>query len=364
MSPRAAPGDGVVITGIGVATSVGSQAPQALTSIAAGICRFREIRSFQPAVRDLGQHFPANAVGAPADVLGGSRSGVERLLALGRPALEEALADAELDDEGDLRDVDLLLAGAERPGAAAGSRLATVLPHRLFGRFAERARPSSPRYFPSGSAAALAALRAAMVRLRRDESRLCVVGGVDSWLDGATLAALDAARRLKTDETPDGFVPGEAAAFVVLEREEAATRRGRAPYARCNEVHVAREEHTIDKDSVCTGQGLSRCLGPVVASLRARGRTARAVLCDLNGESYRSTEWAYALTRVFGAEAPPPATVVHPADCVGDVGAATGALLIALAARSIRRRPGDWDPTLVWCSSDGGERAACSLEAV
>jgi 3-oxoacyl-[acyl-carrier-protein] synthase-1 len=354
---------GIVVTGIGVVTSVGSQAAQALTSIAAGICRFRELPEFHPLVRDTGQHFPAGVVAAPADTLTKGLSGVPRLLALGRPALQEALADAELDDSR-IREADVLVAGADRADTRAGSRAATILPARLLGPLAAKAEPAALRYFPSGSAAGLIALDAGMQRLRRHESGLCVVGGVDSWLDTGTLAALDGARRLKTAEITDGFVPGEAAAFLVLERAADAARRGRVPYARCNDVQVAREEHTVDKDTVCTGEGLTRCLRPAVDQLRAGGRPARAVLCDLNGESYRSTEWAYALARVFQAErAPPPTTLVHPADCIGDVGGASAAVLIALGARAIKRRPRDWDPVLVWCSSDGGDRAACSLEA-
>jgi 3-oxoacyl-[acyl-carrier-protein] synthase-1 len=242
-----------------------------------------------------------------------------------------------------------------------------VLGPRLVAAVAPRAKAVRTTYLPGGSAAALLALDGAVRRLRRGECRRAVVGGVDSWLDRGTLAWLDGARRLKTAEVQDGFIPGEAAAFVVVERAADAARRGRAPYARCSDVFTAREANTIEVDTVCTAQALTDCLRPAVADLRGQGdrantaRTARAVLCDLNGESYRSTEWAYALTRVFGAESPPPPVLLHPADCVGDVGAASGALLLAAAAWAIRRQPARWDASLLWCSSDKGERAACWL---
>jgi len=355
---------GIVVTGIGVVTSVGAHAPQALSSITAGICRFRELDDFEPEVRDPGQYFPSNAVGAPADAVASGLLGVERLLALGRPALQEALADAEIDDA-DLTSTDLYVAGTERGPAPERSREAVVLPARLLGAVARQTAPAASRYFPSGSAGALLALQAGMARLERGECRYCVVGGVDSWLDPETLAAVDQARRLKTEEVQDGFVPGEAGAFVVIERASDAARRGRVPYARCNDVYVGREEHTIEKmDSVCTAQGLTECLRLVVERLRGSGRSARVALCDLNGESYRSTEWAYALTRTFAVNQDAAPAVVHPADCIGDTGAASGAVLLALAARGIRRRRRDWDPVLIWCSSDKGTRAACSMESV
>ena len=353
----------IVITGIGVVTSVGYQAPQTLTSILAGICRFKELSSFQAKVRDPSQHFPEPAIAAPASALTDGLVGIERLLALGRPALQEALADANLDDK-DLVDTEVLLAGGQRPETAAASRTGTVLGARLIAPIARGMRLPAPRYFPAGSAGALLALDVGMQRMQQGQCRRCVVGGVDSWLDTETLAELDRIRRLKTAEIPDGFLPGEAAAFVVIERAVDAARRRRTAYARCSGVFTAQESSTIEGNGVCTAQALSSCLRGAVDGLRRNGKLARAVLCDLNGESYRSTEWAYALARVFqGDRSPPPATLTHPADCVGDVGAATGALLLALGAHAINHEPGIWDATLVWCSSDKGERAACSLES-
>jgi 3-oxoacyl-[acyl-carrier-protein] synthase I len=200
--------------------------------------------------------------------------------------------------------------------------------------------------------------------LLEGDCRFCVVGASDSWLDPETLIELDETRRLKTEEIRDGFIPGEAAAFVVLERADTALQRHHPAYARCSEVSIAQESNTRDVDSVCTGQALAECLYPVTARLRRSSSPLRAVLCDLNGESYRATEWAYAYARVFRDSANPcPRTLLHPADCIGDVGAATGALLLTFGAWMIKRDPDRWNSSLIWCSSDKGARACCSLES-
>ncbi len=55
--------------------------------------------------------------------------------------------------------------------------------------------------------------------------------------------------------------------------------------------------------------------------------------------------------------------LVHPADCVGDTGAASGPLMLALAAQGLHdgKVAG---PCLVWCSSDGPPRAAAALSCM
>ena len=69
-----------------------------------------------------------------------------------------------------------------------------------------------------------------------------------------------------------------------------------------------------------------------------------------NGENFDAKLWGVARLRhndLFS-----PATLIeHPADKYGDAGAATGAILVALAAHALSTgtRPG---PALVWAASD------------
>ena len=84
------------------------------------------------------------------------------------------------------------------------------------------------------------------------------------------------------------------------------------------------------------------------------------VLCDLNGESYRNYEWALARTRAadcFTGDL----DLVHPADCWGDIGAATGALLLAYAAEVYANGYTSADAALPWTASESGNRAAVVL---
>jgi len=348
----------VVVTGLGLTSAVGYGAAQTATSLRAGITRLVEVPSFEPIVRDPAVHFPEPLIAAPVNGITKGLSAIERLLALGLPALREALEDAGLQDS-DIPRTALLVAGGQRQDRAAGSRIATLFVPRLAQR-ASKETFHTLAYLPSGSAGFLIALRHGMELLTQRNCAQCVIGGVDSWLDQETLAWLDEKRRLKSQSTIDAFIPGEAASFVVLELQTNALRRRKQPYVQCCDVAVGHEQHTIWTDTPCTAEALASCLRTVLAGLARRSATADVVLCDLNGESYRSTEWAYATTKAFrdGQVVPP---IVHPADCIGDVGAATAGVLMGLAASSTRRNGVPWTAAILWCASDDGERAAGAL---
>lgn len=351
--------DAVVITGMGLVTSIGHHAPQTVTSIRAGITRFVEVPQYEPIVRDPAVYFSEPLIATPATYITDGLAGIERLFALSVPALQEALTDAKLKDS-DLKDTMLFVAGGQRPDIKAGSRLATVFVPRLASRVS---KVSFRRfvYFPNGTAGFLLALQQGMDLLKQGACTHCVIGGVDSWLDLETLSWLDNLRRLKSETNVDAFVPGEAAAFVVVELQSYALQRGVEAYAQCGEVIVAEEKHTIWAETVCTAEALSHCLKYVVNDLVKRGKSQDAILCDLNGESYRSTEWGYATTKVFRDNCPAPTIMIHPSDCLGDVGAAIGGILVSLVAFSMKLNYVDWNAALIWCSSDDGERAASSV---
>ena len=80
--------DEVVVTGVGLVTGIGFDAPATAMAVRAGITRACTIPDF---LTDGG----SEATGVPAVGLTDDRSGSDRLLALAIPALQEALEQAE-----------------------------------------------------------------------------------------------------------------------------------------------------------------------------------------------------------------------------------------------------------------------------
>ena len=165
---------------------------------------------------------------------------------------------------------------------------------------------------------------------------------------------LDHAYRLKSARNVDGFCPGEAA--VALLFEDARPRRGVTRAAAISAIGLGTEPEPLRSDKVSTGTGL-------VQALRAAlpvDRGPEFLLCDLNGESYRAFEWGVAQARL-GARLEGLRRVVMPARSVGDVGAATGALLIATAAEAFARGWAPGEDALLFTGSDGPLRAAARV---
>lgn len=85
------------------------------------------------------------------------------------------------------------------------------------------------------------------------------------------------------------------------------------------------------------------------------------VYASLNGESYYAFEWGIVLTRLHET-LQTMKTLIHPADCVGDVGAATGALLLTCAASTLQQQSASVPQSLLWTASDTDHRMALTLQ--
>lgn len=213
-----------------------------------------------------------------------------------------------------------------------------------------------------GHAASLEALRQACEHLSKGGTELCVVGGIDSYVQPETLAWLDENRQLSSAKNRSGFVPGEAAGFALVSTRWASQCLGR-PLARVRAVHCARETKLIKRDVVCLGDGLCEAVSSVLGAACPSRPAIQTVYCDINGERYRSEEWGFVSLRLPCACADP-ASYEAPANCWGDVGAASGILFIGLAGQGWRRGYANGQEALLWASSEAGLRSAALLESV
>jgi 3-oxoacyl-[acyl-carrier-protein] synthase-1 len=336
------------IAAVGMTTAVGIGAAATAAAVRAGIAGFaaspvhdRRVRPMTLALlpeRALPPLEPAVAKSAP-----GLTAREARMLRLAAPALAEAL-----DAAGVAGPVPLVLAVPEpRSGRRppAGDRF---LDH-LAAQAGVALDPEASRLIHRGRAAGLAALAAAAELVAAGAAPLAVAGGVDSFLDLHLLASLDLEDRVLAPGIADGFVPGEGAAGAGDSALAgiAATGSGAEP------GHRASAEP-------CRGDGLAGAFQAAFAAAPDAPPVA-TVFAGLNGESFGAREWGVAYLRSADRFADGFA-IEHPVDCFGDPGAALGPLLAGLAALALARAR-IAGPCLVWCSSDGEERAAALLTA-
>jgi 3-oxoacyl-[acyl-carrier-protein] synthase-1 len=221
--------------------------------------------------------------------------------------------------------------------------------------------PGAVRFSWQGHAAGLLLVQHASEKIRAGEMRLVLLVAVDSFVSPETLDWLDDNKQLKREGRTSGFPPGEGAAAVLLADENDALGRHAVSLARVVACGSAREANRIKTDTVCTGEALTRAIRAALQPLAERQGKVANSFCDLNGERYRNEELMYAIARVTRSftNAMGYAT---PADCFGDVGAASGLLYLAMAAVAGARGFASGPMTLAWAGSESGLRAAVLIE--
>jgi 3-oxoacyl-[acyl-carrier-protein] synthase-1 len=343
----------VCVVGVGAATAVGETAPASAAAVRAGIAGFAD----HAYVID-GNGDPVVVASAP--FLDEGVVEEDRLIHLARIAASEALGaigGSPLTPHSIPAFVGI---PAVRPGLPADldGRLSTGLAALK----QDGCRVSGTQIIPCGHSAGLIAAKTACEKIRNEEAEFCLVGGADSYIVPEALEWIDDCEQLHNATNAYGFVPGEAAGFLLLCSDEVAGRLQLSVLGRLVTIGVTEEKNRIKTDTVCIGEGLTRAVQQALEALPDRGMRIDYTICDMNGEAYRADEFGFMLARtaerfVDGSD------FLTPADCWGDVGAASGPLFIVLAAAAARKGYGKGPLTLLWTSSEGGERAAAVLHA-
>lgn len=350
--------DAVVIVGIGMMTAVGLSAAETAASVRSGTMRFTQTR-----MRDRREQ-PFTLAVVPEDGLPGLRPEVDsapgltsrerRLLRLATMPLAECVA--PLADTGIVPGILLALPEGETTLPLDRPALVQRLARQVEGRVDPRVSDATH----TGRAGGLTALGQGVQFIQSGQGRFIVVGGADTYRDLYVLGTLDMEQRVKSAANLDGFIPGEGAGFVLLASRSAAREVGLTPLATISPVAMAMEPGHLYSAEPYRGDGLAAAFAQLVRSGAVAG-PIQEVYSSMNGESHWAKEWGVGFLRNRAAFAEDHG-MFHPADCYGDLGAACGPVMTGLAALGIARRYRR-SPSLVYCSSDRGLRAAIAVSA-
>jgi 3-oxoacyl-[acyl-carrier-protein] synthase I len=349
--------DNVVVVGAGMITAVGLSAVETAASVRSGTARFTEStlldKRFEPFVL---AEVPDDGLPELTEELAkeGLAAREARLIRLATAALAGCLKS--------------LPPGEAPPGlslALPETDNTRPLDHRVF--LERLGRQTSWRFDPKrsdashrGRAGGLAAIGQASEPIRLGRAKFMLAGGVDTYRDLYVLGTLDMEQRVKSAGNLDGFIPGEGAAFLLLADRGAASGAGLVPWGTVSAVMQAVEPGHLYSEEPYRGEGLGQTFHQL-AQAGALAEPIQEVYSSMNGESHWAKEWGVARIRSnarFGAEH----GIHHPAECYGDTGAASGPLMVALAAIGIKQGYSR-APALVYGSSDRGQRAALAVSA-
>lgn len=212
-----------------------------------------------------------------------------------------------------------------------------------------------------GHAGLALAIRDALTLVQGGRASRCLVGAVDSRVEPGFLAAAARLKLLRTNENPVGLIPGEGAAFFMVERDS-QRRVGDPPTALLRGVTFGSDPAGILSDAPPSGSVLAEVLR---GALQADGASASGWLIgDLNGTERRAAEWGRAIVRARSELDVAGMPLWLPASSFGDTGAASAAMAVCMAARAFERGYAPANRCVIWMSSEGGAKGAIALRGV
>ena len=366
----------VCVTALGMATALAPNLPDSWAAFRAGINRVSHLETITPDFDEALGEEPIAAYRA-AYLAEGYCSGAKAVL-LGRLALCDLVQRATLrKDDWQRTGIVVYLSdwgllgeiSAPFDGDADGSETPSELWQEDYAKLIPRMLAASGisisednRHILFGAHAGFVdALQLAANLVAGRKLDRCLVGAVDSTLDPEFLIAAAVKGLLKTPLNPVGFVPGEAAAFALVERTRDA-RPGRPPLASFSCGPLVPGEFDSRSQKSPDGDRLARAIRNLFDAWPLNTEVA-VVIGDLNGDEYRARNWGSALTRLVGHNAGR-ASIWIPALGFGEMGAATGAVGLCLATRAVELGRVPQASVLTWLTDESGAAAAMMIMPV
>ncbi|GGC17871.1 hypothetical protein [Pseudoduganella buxea] len=252
----------------------------------------------------------------------------------------------------------ILVADAQRPSSEGDDPAEAVRAalERLAARYGVDAPAPAAYVIRHGRAGLVAGLRQARAALDAGKAQVLLVG-VDSLLNAADINFYLQEERLFVPGNTDGFVPGEAAAALVLGATPAPTGG-----IRIAGLGSANERGTLDGSVPNRSEGLTAAIREACAEAQVAPGHLQFRLSDQNGEHFYTRDATNAITRVMAGTRQPAFLTL--ADKLGDIGAATGPAMLAWLSRDLhhpQRRPGH--AGLLHLANDAGLRNAVVVHA-
>ncbi|QXJ22380.1 beta-ketoacyl-[acyl-carrier-protein] synthase family protein [Actinomadura graeca] len=333
----------VVVTGIGVISSIGIGHDDFLAALRAGACGASPISGFDTTGFRFARAYEVPGFDPAASLRRIEPGSVGKVGAQAAAAARMAMADAGLDPAsarrvrgvvavgttcGESLDVDALAAAevADGLGRLPAALARRVHPGRLPVAVATELGLSNVAAvtIPTVCAAGNYAVGHALDALRDGEAEFAVCGGADSVSRMAfagfyRLRAWASERCSPFDRDRDGFMFGEGAGMLVLETLEHARRRGAAIRAEvagfalnCDAAHPTRPER----------ERVAQCLAAALGDAGTRPDEVDVVFAHGTGTKINDAMESAVLGDVFGA-GPPPVTALK--SMIGHTQGAAGA---------------------------------------
>ena len=217
------------------------------------------------------------------------------------------------------------------------------------------------RYVAHGRVGLVHGLREAAQLLASDKASQVLLVCIDSLLHTRAiqyyLGNAQTGRRLQGVDFSNGFIPGEAAVALRLGVPDGSAQTV------ISGTGLADEPAPLHSGDVLRAEGLCQAIRAAAAEAQTRVCDTDFRLSSANGEEYWFREASLAQTRALEAVRPSQ-PLWHPADHIGEVGAAVGGAIVVMAHYAFAKGYALGPRALAQLSNDDAQRAAFILERV
>lgn len=333
----------LAISGAGMVTGVGLDAPSSCAAIRSAIDNFQETRFM-----DSGGEW-IQGCEVPLEQPWRGTTKLAKMLA---QALCEC-ADSDPDVNLDQVPVIICLAEKERPGRVEnlGNRVFFEVQQELGVKF-----DSHSTLVDHGRVGGMVAMLQARKMIYEQDVDKVIIAGVDSLLSAPALSAYEERERLLTSRNSNGFIPGEAAAAVLVSKPKAVPE----PQLLCMGLGFGLEKATIDSELHLRADGMVQAFRGALDEAGCTLGDLDFRITDVSGEQYWFKEATLALSRTLRKHKEG-FDIWHPADCIGEAGAAIGPVIFNIAITATNKAYAPGNNIICHFSNDDGKRAAAVL---
>ena len=336
------------ITGIGLSCCAGNQPFALFGAVGAGLAAAAP----HPVLRAPGQDAPILTASMPQ--LEGLDTAHDRISLLAVEALREAAA--QLPATIASKEI-LVLTLIPGPDSGRGRQLElSSLPATLA---AAHPRLASACFrFATPEQGAVAQLQSACAELAQGAWSALLFGGADSLVDDATCVTLAQAKTVMAVGAASGIVPGEGSAYLLL---QANTNTG--PWVQLCASHAATEPHAGHGDAHKM-TGLTTALQAALATANLSPAAVGTLVLPFGSRPADAFEWHQTVEALWSRRDNIPRRFeeLRPSTTLGDTGAATLPLALALGCARLNFDRPAVQNLLVCEASDAAPRGAVCLK--
>jgi 3-oxoacyl-[acyl-carrier-protein] synthase-1 len=209
------------------------------------------------------------------------------------------------------------------------------------------------RVIARGHVAVAVALKHARQLLQEFNVKQVLIAATDSMLVAPTLAHYEEHERLLTSQNSNGFIPGEAGAALVVEPVYA--KQGHQLI--CHGLGFGAEKSHVYSEEPLRADGLTDAIKESLNDAGCETGDLDFRITDISGEQYYFKEASLVLLRLL-RKRKEEFDIWHPADCIGEIGAVMGLVIIAVLKTACEKEYSKGHRIVAQLGNDDGKRSS------